>query len=88
MKNLETKTLCFDWDEDSKIVEVSEWQDGELRADINLPEGEYEISEDILRITTDYGTIWLRFPEKITKMPLMFPNALNPLIIKKKDDAE
>jgi hypothetical protein len=88
MKELLTKLLAFDYDEDAMICEVSIWNDDYPRATINLPKGNVKISEDTLYIETDYGDIQLRFPEKLTEMALQYPDAREPLIIRRKKEDE
>lgn len=55
VKTLNKKIVCFEEGEANKIVEVIEWENEPFDVSLNLPKGDYEIADDFIIITTDFG---------------------------------
>lgn len=83
METNNRKILCFEADVDSQFVEVVQWESEPDTVSLNLPEGDYEIDDGCLLITTDYGRIRVNFATKLQNMKIMWPEAFEKLEIKK-----
>ena len=69
LPELVTKKICFTGTAESAIVTVYMWtgvEDSD-HAEVDLPEGKYFIAPDCIRIETEHGKIFLRFPTPLTE---------------------